>query len=45
MQTLAPRWLFKRSTLMLWLNQRHALKTFWASVGDEEGHSHQYFFI
>ena len=23
---------------MLWLDQRHALKAFWASVRDEEGH-------
>ncbi len=23
---------------MLGLDQRHALKTFWASVGEEEGH-------
>jgi len=25
---------------MLWLYQRHALKAFRASVGDEEGHSY-----
>ncbi len=37
-QALALRWSFKRSTLMLWLYQRHALKAFRASVGDVEGH-------
>jgi hypothetical protein len=37
-QTLALRWTLKRSTLMLWLYQRHALETFRASVGDVDGH-------
>jgi len=37
-QTLAPCWPLKRSSLILWLNQRHALKVFRVSVGDEEGH-------
>ncbi len=32
------RWPLKRSTLILWLYQRHALKAFRASVGDVEGH-------
>jgi len=29
---------FEGTTLMLWLYQRHALKTFRASVWDVEGH-------
>ena len=29
---------FNRTTLMLWLYQDHALKAFWASVGNVEGH-------
>jgi PAS domain S-box-containing protein len=37
-QTLALRWPLKRTTLMLWLYQRHALKAFRASVGDEDSH-------
>jgi len=40
-QTLAFRWTLKRTTLVLWLDQRHALKAFRASVGDVEGHELQ----
>jgi hypothetical protein len=29
----------KRTTLVLWLYQRHALKAFRASVGKEDGHN------
>ena len=30
--------IFEGSALVLWLDQRHALKAIRASVGDEEGH-------
>jgi len=31
-------WSLKRTTLMLWLYQRNALKAFGASMGDVDGH-------
>jgi len=41
-QTLALRRPFKGPSLMLGLYQRHALKAFRASVGDEEDHAWKY---
>jgi len=41
-QAMALRWPLECAALMLWLYQRHALKAFRASVGDEEGHAWKY---